>query len=184
MKMNSNGRKTYIAVIGASELNATAPMLTTAEEVGRRIAEAGCVLVNGGLGGTMKHGAKGAKEAGGTTIGILPGPDRMAANEYIDYSIPTDLGFTRNSLVAHSGDAVIALPGSWGTLSELGFAMTWGIPVVAMEDWDQLMRDGDVPLQLKGLSIAKNAEEAVNRAVELARTRSAERSGRENGDKQ
>ena len=94
-ELRSNNRKTYIAVIGASEVNATASMLAIAEEVGRRIAEAGCVLVNGGLGGTMKRGAKGAKDAGGTTIGILPGPDRRAANEYIDYSIPTDLGFTQ-----------------------------------------------------------------------------------------
>ena len=125
----------YISVIGGDRDHTTEEGLAIAEEVGRRIAEAECILVNGGMGGTMERAAKGAKSAGGTTIGILSSTDRNAANSFIDYAIPTPLGFVRNVLVANASDAVIVLPGKWGTSNELSFAMIAGVPVVAIEGW-------------------------------------------------
>jgi uncharacterized protein (TIGR00725 family) len=104
-----------------------------AEEVGRLLAERACSVVCGGLGEVMAAVARGAKSAGGTTIGILPGTDRAAANEWIDHVVMTDLGHVRNALVAASGDAVIAVGGSYGTLTEIGFAKIFGRPVVILE---------------------------------------------------
>ncbi len=161
----------YIAVLGGSAGNSDSEALRLAEEVGRRIAEAGCVLVNGGLGGTMEHGAKGAQLGGGVTLGILPGAERADANQYLDYSIPTHLGFIRNSLVAASGDAVIALPGNWGTLSEIAMARVWNRPVVAMDFWRPLLGSSGIALGLTGVRIAANPKEAVNIAVESAKKR-------------
>ena len=131
----------YISVIGGDRNHTTTEGLELAEAVGRGIAEAGCILVNGGMGGTMECAAKGAKSAGGTTIGILSSTDRTAANPYIDFAIPTPLGFVRNVLVANASDAVIVLPGKWGTSNELSFAMIAGIPVVAIEGWETNLRD-------------------------------------------
>ena len=93
-----------------------------AEEVGRLLAERGCTVVTGGLGEVMAAAARGAKSAGGTTIGILPGERRDEANEWIDHAVVTGIGHARNLAVAASGDAVIAVGGSWGTLAEIGFA--------------------------------------------------------------
>jgi uncharacterized protein (TIGR00725 family) len=104
-----------------------------AEEVGRLLAERGCTVVCGGLGEVMAAAARGAKEAGGTTIGILPGSDRRDANDWIDHVVATGLGHARNALVAASGDAVIAVGGSYGTLTEIGFAKVLGRPVVVLE---------------------------------------------------
>ena len=104
-----------------------------AEEVGRLLAERGCTVVCGGLGEVMAAAARGAKAAGGTTIGILPGSNRLEANEWIDHVVVTDLGQARNALVAASGDAVIAVGGSYGTLTEIGFARVYGRPVVILE---------------------------------------------------
>jgi uncharacterized protein (TIGR00725 family) len=104
-----------------------------AEEVGRLLAEGGCTLVCGGRGEVMAAAARGAKSAGGTTIGILPGTSRDEANEWIDHVLMTGLGHARNAVVAASGDAVIAIGGSYGTLTEIGFAKILGRPVVILE---------------------------------------------------
>ena len=104
-----------------------------AEEVGRLLAERGCTVVCGGLGEVMAAAARGAKSAGGTTIGILPGTTRADANEWIDHVVVTGLGHARNAVVAASGDAVIAVGGSYGTLTEIGFAQVLGRPVVILE---------------------------------------------------
>jgi len=128
-----------------------------AREVGRRIAQAGAVLVCGGLGGVMKAAAQGAKEAGGLTIGILPGAQISDANPYIDIPIATGLGYTRNSLVAMNADVLIAVDGEYGTLSEIAYGRIFGKPVIGLESWD-----------VKGVVKAESAEETVRRALELA----------------
>jgi uncharacterized protein (TIGR00725 family) len=104
-----------------------------AEEVGRLLAEQGCTVVTGGLGEVMAAAARGAKSAGGTTIGILPGESRGQANEWIDHEVVTGVGHARNLAVVASGDAVIAVGGSWGTLAEIGFASRLGRPTVVVE---------------------------------------------------
>ncbi len=104
-----------------------------AEEIGRLLAERGCTVVCGGRGEVMAAAARGAKSAGGTTIGILPGTDRRDANEWIDHVVVTGLGHVRNAVVAASGDAVVAVGGRYGTLTEIGFALILGRPVVIVE---------------------------------------------------
>jgi uncharacterized protein (TIGR00725 family) len=104
-----------------------------AEQVGRLLAERGCTVVCGGLGEVMAAAARGAKSVGGTTIGILPGTSRADANEWIDHVVVTGLGHARNAVVAATGDAVIAIGGSYGTLTEIGFARIFGRPVVILE---------------------------------------------------
>jgi uncharacterized protein (TIGR00725 family) len=104
-----------------------------AEEVGRLLAERGCTVVCGGRGEVMAAASRGAKSAGGTTIGILPGTSRADANEWIDHVVVTGLGHARNAVVAASGDAVIAVGGSYGTLTEIAFARIFGRPVVILE---------------------------------------------------
>jgi uncharacterized protein (TIGR00725 family) len=101
--------------------------------VGRLLAERGCTVVTGGLGEVMAAAARGAKSAGGTTIGILPGESRHEANEWIDHVVVTGIGHARNLAVVGSGDAVIAVGGSWGTLAEIGFATRLGRPTVVVE---------------------------------------------------
>ena len=161
----------YISVIGGDRDHTTPKGLELAEEVGRIIAENGCILVNGGMGGTMERAAKGAKSAGGTTIGILSSTDRNEANPYIDYAIPTPLGFVRNVLVANASDAVIALPGKWGTSNELSFAMMAGVPVVALEGWEVNLRDDHGQSRYSEVSYAGDAAEAVTLAIQLANQR-------------
>ena len=163
----------YISVIGGDRDHTNPEGLELAEEVGRRIAEADCILVNGGMGGTMERAAKGAKSASGTTIGILSTTDRNAANDYIDYAIPTPLGFVRNVLVANASDAVIVLPGKWGTSNEFSFAMIAGVPVVALEGWESNLRDDGGKSHFTEVPYAPNAAEAVKMAIELARRRRA-----------
>ena len=104
-----------------------------AEEVGRGLAERGCTVVTGGLGEVMAAACRGAKAAGGTTIGILPGERREDANEWVDHVVVTGIGHARNLAVVASGDAVIAVGGSWGTLAEIGFASRLGRRVVILE---------------------------------------------------
>jgi len=155
--------QTHIGVLG--------PNTTTDEQnklgmaVGRGIAEAGAILLCGGLGGMMRAAAEGAKSSGGHTIGILPGNDKTAANEFIDTVIPTDLGALRNALLVRSCDAVIAIHGAYGTLSEIAFALRLGIPVVGLETWE-VRRDGTPD---PGIHVAHTPEEAVELALSLAR---------------
>lgn len=127
-----------------------------AEEVGRRIAEAGAVLICGGLGGVMEAAARGCDLGGGLTLGILPGPDAASANPHIQVPLPTGFGEARNVLVARTADVVIAISGGWGTLSEVALARKVGVPVV-------LLRPG-LTARL-GLTVAETAEEAVRLAV-------------------
>jgi uncharacterized protein (TIGR00725 family) len=126
-----------------------------AEEVGRLLAERGCTVVCGGRGEVMAAAARGAKSAGGTTIGILPGTSRTDANEWIDHVVVTGLGHARNAIVAASGDAVIAVGGSYGTLTEIGFARVYGRPVVILEPG----------LDVEGVARAASPLEAVELAL-------------------
>lgn len=154
-----------VSVIGASSSSEEEDRL--AEEVGRALAEAGAVVVCGGLGGVMAAAARGAREAGGRTVGILPGDDAGAANRWIEIALPTGLGEVRNALVARSGEAVVAVGGSWGTLSEIAFARTAGRSVVTL---------GTPPAAGLALPAADTAREAVALALDAAR-RSRRRSG-------
>ena len=122
-----------IAVIGAG--NPTPEITSLAEEVGRELARRGATVVCGGLGGVMEAACRGAKSAGGTTIGILPGSDPRDANRWVDIPICTGLGHARNVIVVKSGRAVIAVGGAYGTLSEIGHALGDGIPVVGLSTW-------------------------------------------------
>jgi len=125
--------KSFVSVIGASR--ATAGELKLAEEVGRELARRGAVLVCGGLGGIMEAACRGASEEGGLTIGILPGDDRNQANPYVQIPIVSGIGYARNATVAKTGQAVIAVGGGYGTLSEIAFALQSGIPVIGLNTW-------------------------------------------------
>jgi uncharacterized protein (TIGR00725 family) len=117
-----------VAVIGSG-----ARWEQTAEEIGRLLGERGCTVVTGGLGEVMAAAHRGAKSAGGVTLAILPGESRAAANPWADHVVVTGIGHARNLAVAASGDAVIAVGGSYGTLAEMAFALRLGRPVVALE---------------------------------------------------
>jgi uncharacterized protein (TIGR00725 family) len=106
-----------------------------AREVGRLLARAGFVVATGGLGGVMEAASRGAREEGGLVLGILPGPDATDANPFVDVAVPTGLGDARNALVAATGDALVAVGGGFGTLSEVALALKRGIPVVGLGTW-------------------------------------------------
>ncbi len=145
----------YVAVVGSG--TATGELYEQAWEVGRLVAERGGTVVCGGLSGIMEAAARGAAEAGGTAIGILPDENRRRANEYLTYSITTGTGHARNLAVVCSGDVVIALSGEYGTLSEIGLARKVGRPVVSLESWE-----------LPGhVVVASSPEEAVEAAFEI-----------------
>jgi uncharacterized protein (TIGR00725 family) len=133
----------YVAVIGAT--NATEWELSTAEALGRALAGAGCVLVCGGLGGVMNAAANGAEAGGGLSIGILPGDDRDDASRHLTVAIATGFGEARNAIVARSADAVVAVGGEFGTLSEIALALKMSKPVIGIGTWelgrDDLDRD-------------------------------------------
>ena len=146
--------------------------LELAEAVGREIARLGCVLVCGGLGGGMAAACAGAKAEGGTTIGIIPGYDAASANGHLDHVICTGLGQARNTLVAASGDALVAVGGGLGTLSEIALALRLNRPVVALGGWAAMLAGPEAREMLAGLpgslSVAETAEDAVREAVRLA----------------
>ncbi|MFQ5681999.1 MAG: TIGR00725 family protein [Candidatus Binatia bacterium] len=125
-----------IAVIGSSDRDPR--FLALAVEVGKTIAATGAVLICGGLGGIMEAAARGAKEKGGTTVGILPDYNKNSANPFIDIIIPTGLGHARNILVAASGDLIVAFPGSHGTRSEISIALKLAKPVVGIRAWGEI----------------------------------------------
>ena len=152
-------RSIAISVIGAGD--APDDVRRLAFDVGREIARAGAVLVNGGLGGVMEAAAAGARGEGGRTIGILPGYDTAAANQYVEFAIATGMGEARNAIVVASAHAVIALAGEGGTLAEIGFALKLGRPIVALDSWPEL----------KGLERAATPADAVARAIGLAEKR-------------
>ena len=125
--------KTTIGVIGGSTCDEQTARL--AEKVGRGIANADAVLVCGGRSGVMEAACRGAKSAGGITVGILPGDDRQGANAFVDIAIVTGMGVARNALVVKSSQAVIAIDGEYGTLSEIAFCLQLGIPVIGLQTW-------------------------------------------------
>ena len=141
-----------IGVIGAGNCDESVAMI--AEDVGREIAKRGAVLICGGLGGVMQAAACGAKQEGGTTIGILPGNRREDANPYIDIAILSAMGHARNAIIAQSCDALIAIDGEYGTLSEIALSLKMGKTVVVLEsNWE-----------IEGARVAKDAQEAVEMA--------------------
>ncbi|MDP9441903.1 MAG: TIGR00725 family protein [Actinomycetota bacterium] len=146
----------YFGVVGAGSADAGEEALLAAEEVGRLVAEAGGVVVSGGLGGVMESACRGAKAAGGTTVGLLPGTERTAANRWLDVVITTGLGEARNVLVVRASDVIVAVGGGYGTLSEIGFALKIGTPVVGIATWD-----------VAGVEAVPTAVEAVTRGLEL-----------------
>ncbi len=133
----------YVAVIGAS-VPEDPSLVDLAAEAGRLLAERGWVLVTGGLGGVMAAAASGAAAAGGAAVAILPGLDRAAASPGHTVVVPTGMGEMRNALIVRSVDAVLAVGGSWGTLSEIGFAARTGVPVFAVAGWGTLPGDAVV----------------------------------------
>lgn len=154
----------HVAVVGPAE-GASTDELATGEEVGRRLARAGAVLVCGGRGGMMEAACRGARSAGGLTIGILPGRDRSEANPYVDVAIPTGLGEARNAVVVRAADVVVAVAGGYGTLSEIALALKGGTPVVGVGTWELARRDGPDG----GVVRVESAADAAHAALELAR---------------
>lgn len=158
------GKRRYVAVIGPGTVT-TAQESAWAEDVGRLLASEGVVVVCGGMTGVMESVAKGASSAGGMVIGILPGERRETGNAYLSVAIPTDMGHARNAIVVRTGDAVIAVGGEWGTLSEIGLALKMGKPVIGLGTWE--LSKGGMPRQ--AIEMASDAKDAVARA--LARIR-------------
>ncbi len=126
--------KRMVSVIGGHR--AGPENLREAEALGRGLAERGFVLACGGLGGVMEAACRGAREAGGTTVGILPGTDAGEANRWVEIALPTGIGLARNAVVARAGEAVIAVDGSHGTLSEIALALNFGLPVIGIGTWE------------------------------------------------
>jgi uncharacterized protein (TIGR00725 family) len=130
----SGSTRPYVAVIGGS--SAALDVCQVAEEVGRELARNGAVLVCGGLGGVMAAACRGAKSAGGLTVGILPGTTRGEQNAWVDVAVPTGMGEARNALVVRTADALVAVGGEFGTLSEIALALKLGKPVVGIATWE------------------------------------------------
>ena len=161
----------YVAVSGGGEADDEA--CRVAEQLGLELARRGAVLVTGGLGGAMAAACRGAKDGGGTTIGILPADDRADANPWVDVAVPTGLGEGRNALVVRASDAVVAVAGEFGTLSEIALALRLGKPVIGLGTWE-LARDGR---PVEAIVVAATPSEAAETAVTLARERRAPPTG-------
>lgn len=147
-------QKITISVIGGHDIDKEVEQL--AHDIGKIIAEMGAILVCGGLDGVMRAASRGAKEAGGVTIGILPGNDKEDANEYIDIALPSSIGFARNAMVACSADIIVALPGSHGTSSEISYGIVFKRPIIDLGNWGH-----------KEMIKVKNAEEARKKIEKL-----------------
>jgi uncharacterized protein (TIGR00725 family) len=154
-------RQTYIAVVGPSA--GTPTELAIGESVGRGIAEAGGVLVCGGMGGVMEAAAGGCADAGGRSVGILPGDSRLDANPYVTIAVATGVGEARNAIVVRTADAVIAVHGEFGTLSEIALALKMGKPVVGIGTWE-LGKEGE---PVDAIVRAADAKDAVAQAFRL-----------------
>jgi len=146
-------KRSVIAVIGGKKESKA--LMKEAEEVGRMLAERGAVVVSGGMNGIMEAASKGAKAAGGLTVGILPQDHTKEANKYIDVPVATGLGIGRNVIIARTADALIAVGSEYGTLSEIAFALQLDKPVVGIRSWD-----------IKGVIPAYDAEDAVAKTFE------------------
>jgi uncharacterized protein (TIGR00725 family) len=147
-------RKKIVGVIGGHSCNKKVEQL--AQNLGKKLAKVVDYLVCGGLGGVMKAVCKGFKEGGGITIGIIPSYDKDTANPYVDIVIPTGLGLARNVLVVKTADVVIALPGEYGTLSEIAYCLQLGVPIISLKSWN-----------IKGVIKAKTIEEAIDKVKEI-----------------
>lgn len=154
--MTDSKRPLRVSIAGSG--GATAHELEMAEEAGRLLAKNGAVLVCGGLGGVMEAACRGALSAGGITIGILPGSDPDMANQYVSIPIPTGLGEARNALVAMASDALIAIGGKLGTLSEIALALRSGIPVIGLDTWE-LDEKRSLPFKINRASTPAEAVE-------------------------
>ncbi len=153
-----------MAVIGSGRCERDSELARLAEEVGRRLAEAGTTVVCGGRSGVMEAVARGAAGAGGEAIGIVPGDSTEEANPFCTHVVATGIGHARNLAVVSSGDAVIAVGGEWGTLSEIGFARALGRPVIALRSWTL---KGDGPMEsAPGIVVASSARDAVAAALD------------------
>jgi uncharacterized protein (TIGR00725 family) len=158
----SSSRRTYIAVIGTSLDESET--CRAAHEIGVRLAGAGAAVICGGLGGVMEAACRGAKSAGGTTVGILPGSSTREANPYVDVAIATGMGEARNAVIVCTADAVIAVGGGYGTLSEIGLALRMDKPVIGYRTWE-IAREGapidiaraDIPEEAVSLALARAA---------------------------
>jgi uncharacterized protein (TIGR00725 family) len=148
-------RAPYIAVVGTSE--ATPDQAALAEEVGAGLAAAGAVVVTGGLGGVMEAACRGARSKHGTTVGLLPGDDREAANGWVEIALATGLGELRNGLIVRAADCLVAIGGGTGTLSEIALALRLGKQVVGLGTWD-----------VHGVEQVAAARDAVARALALS----------------
>lgn len=146
-------RRPIIAVIGGR--NAEASLLALAEKAGALIADSGALLATGGLGGVMEAASRGANEAGGMTIGILPGDDKSAANPHVDIAIPTGFGIGRNIVLVRTADALLAIGGQYGTLSEIAYALQMGKPVAGIGTWE-----------IEGIKHASDAAQAIAYLIE------------------
>jgi uncharacterized protein (TIGR00725 family) len=149
----------WIAVVGPGR--AGEAELALAEEVGAEVADAGAVLVCGGLGGVMEAACRGARSRRGRTVGLLPGLDRGEANGWVEIAIPTGLGEVRNALVVRAADALIAIGGAWGTLSEIALGLKTGRPVIGLGTWE-LARDGRA---VDGIVAMNSPRDAVSQAL-------------------
>jgi uncharacterized protein (TIGR00725 family) len=157
-------RKRQISVIGSASSKEGSELWSLAEEVGRRLAAEGAVVVCGGLGGVMDAASRGAAEAGGTVIGIVPSESPLQANVHCTHVVATGIGQARNLAVVASGEAVIAIGGEWGTLAEIGFARRLDRRVVALRTWRAVGEGAmeDAP----GIVSAESAEQAVRLALD------------------
>jgi uncharacterized protein (TIGR00725 family) len=162
--MKATSSKIYLAVVGPSRPRES--ILELAERTGTEVARAGAILLTGGLGGAMEAASRGAKRAGGVTIGILPGPSRRDANAFIDYSIPTGMGEMRNALLIRAADGVIAVGGGVGTLSEIALALRLGKPLAGLETWQA--RVGGTTAGIKQAGSPREAVAAVIDALRAA----------------
>jgi uncharacterized protein (TIGR00725 family) len=145
----------YVAVIGPGD--ATSEQARAAQAIGHGLADAGAIVITGGLGGVMEAACHGASAAAGTTVGFLPGTDRTTANEYLQIALPTGLGELRNGLIIRAADAVIAVGGAYGTLSEIALALRTDVPVIGLQTWE-----------IEGVEPAHTPAEAVALALERA----------------
>ncbi len=145
----------HVGVVGASR--ASAEEVRAAEEIGRGLARGGAIVITGGRGGVMAAASQGAAQAGGLVVGILPGSDRAEANEFVTVAITTGLGELRNGLIVRTADALVAVGGAYGTLSEVALGLGAGVPVVGWKTW-----------AIDGIQVADSPADAVARALRLA----------------
>ena len=145
----------YVAVVGPSD--ATSRQERAAEAIGRGLADGGAIVLCGGLGGVMAAACHGAAAAAGMSVGLLPGVDRTTANEWVQIALPTGLGELRNGLVIRAADAVIAVGGAYGTLSEIALALRTDVPVIGLDTWE-----------IEGIERVNTPAQAVQRALQRA----------------